>query len=42
MCGCGKYMDAVFTVLAAGWWLAAGFITAAQVRRGSGVDSPRA
>lgn len=31
MCGCGKYMDAVFTVLAAAWWLAAGFITAAQV-----------
>lgn len=27
MCGCGKYMDAVFTVLAACWWLAAGFIT---------------
>jgi hypothetical protein len=31
MCGCGKYMDAVFTVLAAAWWLAAGFILAAQV-----------
>lgn len=32
MCGCGKYMDAVFTILAAGWWLAAGFITAAQAK----------
>lgn len=32
MCGCGKYMDAVFTVLAAAWWLVAGFITAAHAR----------
>lgn len=32
MCGCGKYMDAVFCVLAAAWWLAAGFITAAQAK----------
>jgi hypothetical protein len=32
MCGCGKYMDAVFTVLAAAWWLAAGFILAAQAK----------
>ncbi|KAF8057859.1 Slbp [Scenedesmus sp. PABB004] len=32
MCGCGKYMDAVFTVVAAGWWLVAGFITAAHAR----------
>lgn len=36
MCGCGKYMDAVFTVLGALWWLAAGFITAHQAR---GADS---
>jgi hypothetical protein len=21
MCGCGKWMDAVFTLLATGWWL---------------------
>jgi hypothetical protein len=28
-------MDAVFTILAAGWWLAAGFITAAQVSSSS-------
>jgi hypothetical protein len=31
MCGCGKYTDAVFTVLAATRWLAAGFILAANV-----------
>lgn len=32
MCGCGKVMDAVFTVLAAAWWLIAGFITASHAR----------
>uniref|UniRef100_A0A383VUI7 MARVEL domain-containing protein n=1 Tax=Tetradesmus obliquus TaxID=3088 RepID=A0A383VUI7_TETOB len=32
MCGCGKVMDAVFTALACGWWLVAGFITAAHTR----------
>eukprot|EP00882_Tetradesmus_deserticola_P010002 GHRQ01010568.1.p1 GENE.GHRQ01010568.1~~GHRQ01010568.1.p1 ORF type:complete len:228 (+),score=80.51 GHRQ01010568.1:1627-2310(+) len=32
MCGCGKIMDAVFTVLACAWWLVAGFITAAHAK----------
>jgi uncharacterized membrane protein len=32
LCGCGKYMDAVFTVIAAAWWLVAGFITAHHAR----------
>jgi hypothetical protein len=32
MCGCGKFMDAVFTVIAAAWWLVAGFVTAGQAR----------
>jgi hypothetical protein len=32
MCGCGKVMDAVFTALAGGWWLVAGFITAAHTK----------
>eukprot|EP00878_Enallax_costatus_P020428 GHUV01021599.1.p1 GENE.GHUV01021599.1~~GHUV01021599.1.p1 ORF type:complete len:219 (+),score=59.95 GHUV01021599.1:439-1095(+) len=32
MCGCGKVLDAVFTVLATAWWLIAGFITAAHAK----------
>lgn len=32
MCGCGKVLDAVFTVIAAAWWLVAGFITASHTR----------
>lgn len=33
MCGCGKVLDAVFTVIAAAWWLIAGFITAAHAKK---------
>lgn len=32
LCGCGKVMDAVFTAVAALWWLAAGFLTAHNAR----------
>eukprot|EP00879_Flechtneria_rotunda_P002133 GHRR01002315.1.p1 GENE.GHRR01002315.1~~GHRR01002315.1.p1 ORF type:complete len:224 (+),score=69.14 GHRR01002315.1:345-1016(+) len=32
MCGCGEVMDAVFTIIATGWWLVAGFITARHAK----------
>jgi hypothetical protein len=42
MGGCGKYVDGVFTVLAALWWLVAGFILADSTRRADAAGVPAA
>lgn len=39
-CGCGKVLDAIFTVLAAAWWLVAGFVTAAHAKAANDAKPP--
>jgi hypothetical protein len=42
MGGCGKYVDGVFTVLLAIWWLVAGFVLADSTRRADSAGVPAA